>query len=150
MHKAQQTRALARFGRGFLELTADSLHNLPGLSQGFQENSSVKKKKPKSKQPEKAAAFPEPLPRDGWDRAGSWLLACKCQDPQRDVSEQGSLSALGCKSITHTPAWQSLLLCRCPTFSVPQPGGPRSRLGSSSLSLKLPALQDRVTGEQQQ
>lgn len=77
------------------------------------------KKRQKSKQPEKAAAFPKPLPRDGWDRAVSWLLACECQEPSWDISGYGSPSALQCRSTTNT---QSRKASSCAT--APQPGRP--------------------------
>ena len=62
----------------------------------------------------------------------------------------GELVSPGVREHRPRTRLQSLLLCRCLTFSVPQPGGPRSKVRSSSLCPEPPGLQDRVTGEQQQ
>lgn len=67
----------------------------PGLSQGFQENSSVKKKKKQTdiKQLEKAAAFPELLPRvPAW--AGGTEHQASCIDPQRAPGDKRAAPAL--------------------------------------------------------
>lgn len=128
-----QNGALPWFRQGFRELTANSFCDLPGRSQGFQENCSVKKDKNLNSL-RRLQHFQSSCQGMGGTEQRASCLPVNTRNPDGTSQFRGALQPWGAgASPTHNPA------------KPPPVPLPHSLAGPGAA----PRLQGRVTGEQQ-